>query len=196
MNGKNVDFRLTDEQREEAGKHIGLLVLAVNKAKRNILEFKDQVQEAAFGMMRAVQLHDPSRSKISTYATRSAINSIKKAERRHGLIRVPDYLTDKASKSNKLREFIGAARNVSSLERGNEVACDQFQDDDTAERLQAVRDSIEHLTPAQKRIVSALYFDGDTVKQVARRFKIKESTVRRMKNKAFVNLRRMLKHVA
>jgi RNA polymerase sigma factor (sigma-70 family) len=194
--------RLTDAERDEAEKHIGLVKFFVGKLskfKRRI-EIEDQIQEGMIGVMRSVQSHDPSRTKFSTYARQAIRTFVTKADMDYKFIRIPQYLCYDTNKARKQRDKVESAplvfrmdNDALSQQKSAALAVVDGEDDEKDEGRDftdpGLCDALKSLSEEQRYIIERLFVEGATIKEIAKRMKKSPSRVSFERHAALQKLR-------
>jgi RNA polymerase sigma factor (sigma-70 family) len=192
--------RLTDEQKEQVEANLGLVYTIAFAMTKCRLPEPDRVQAGMLGLMRAVQLFDPTRGfQLSTYAQCHIKVYIRRAEHNDATIRTPHWTAYKKPTRASTARLIAKAAFA-----GEVASLDAFETDQTAshddpaapleraEGLRLIHWAIQSLSDRDREIVLGRYWDGETLKQIGRRSGSSRETIRLIETKALARLRGVL----
>ncbi|MDR3582644.1 MAG: sigma-70 family RNA polymerase sigma factor [Candidatus Pacebacteria bacterium] len=195
--------RLTKKKKDEAAKNVPLAKHIAKKMGWRDLPMEDQIQEASVGLCKAVNGFDPSRgTKLSTMIGRCAMNEILSARRKYGLIRIPDYLQEKANAEHGLQKHVkqaGKRLSIDGISEDSEFHPRCPEDDDSEfgwKAMRAVRWAVQKLPPIERDVIRGLMFRQETARELGKKHGVHVSVVRHLKDTALAKLRASLvKHV-
>jgi RNA polymerase sigma factor (sigma-70 family) len=175
--------RLTDEQRDFIEGHLGLTATFAIRANPR-RDCEDSLQDAVFGLARAVRTFDPSKGRFSTYAARPIAEAILKGVEESGVIRVPFRAGRRPTDGPRVAEAAALARRArpfSSLEAEAGVRFDPPHrepepDQATVEAVQGVLSTL----PGRLREVLCLRMAGQGLREVAEAMGVSSTRVQQL----------------
>lgn len=168
---------LTDEQRDAVAANLGLVGFTLSRLSRSLfwrrgrrtLDDADAYQEGCLGLIAAARAHDPARGKLSTLAAKCVRHAVLGA--------VP-------------------TREPPQRLRPEHFAPLVWRDDDAERRATGegydpaqLRAALDALAPAERELITAVYFRGESMAAVARRSGVSREAVRLRVKKVLARLR-------
>jgi RNA polymerase sigma factor (sigma-70 family) len=175
---------LSEEEKRIVEANMNLVYKLAGNKRRSRLPFEDRVQAGTMGLMRGVQDFDPSRGNaLSTYVFRWIKNAIQRAEMKHDVISVPQWVrhshsnaTDQANaeRHHGCRDKALGVVGYDDSFMGRESSVESLDD---AEEIEWMLGKIDELTPRLQDLIRSIYLNGETRQSYAARCKIDKKIV-------------------
>ena len=199
--GKGLQ-RLTEEEKATVEANMGLVYAIASRMPKRRLTRDDRVQAGTLGLMRAVQLFDPTLGfQLSTYAHKWIKQYIQRAEYADATIRIPHWVLDsgRAQSSRPVVKAMKASaevcRSVVSLDAFPGDAASPTVSNDPAVAMEArdetakAKACLDVLDEKRRDVLIGRFWDGETLKQIGRRYGVTSEWIRQWERLALLKIR-------
>ena len=194
--------RLTEEQKATVEANMGLVYAIASRMTKRRLTRDDRVQAGTLGLMRAVQLYDPTLGfALSTYAHKWIKQYIQRAEYADATIRIPHWILDSARAQSSrpvvkaMKASAEVCRSVVSLDAFPGDAASPTVSNDPAVAMEArdetakAKACLDVLDEKRRDVLIGRFWDGETLKQIGRRYGVTSEWIRQWERLALLKLR-------